>query len=146
MATMAPALDPVNFYRRSLGTRLLGLAGLAVSGFVLVAGLAGGGISPPFALLWGALFALSLFFSLASFTDGFELAGRDLIYHAPLARFAGRPARRVFPLGECSARRVEKRLNRVLVIRRGRETLLVEGIEAWEEFAGRVEAITGGRS
>ncbi len=146
MATMAPAIDPVNFYRRSLGTRLLGLTGLALSACVLVAGLAGGALSPLFGLLWGGLFAASLFFTLASFTDGFELNGRELVYHAPLARLAGRPARRVFPLAECSARRVEKRLNRVLVIRRGRETLFVEGIEAWEEFAGRVEALAGANS
>lgn len=145
MSAMTTAtIAPVNFFRRSLGSRLLGPLAGGVALLVLAAGVAGGGLGPFAFAIWGAILAASTLFTLSTWTDGFELDGATLVYHAPLARLVGRPVRREFPLRDCAVQRVERRMARLLRVRKGNESLLIEGIEGWDELARRIDQVKGG--
>lgn len=137
--------DPVNVYRRSLFTRLIGPASAGVSLFFAAALLA----SPPwhlgFLAFWLVIFAGALYYSAVAWSDAFELHGNTLVYRAPLARLLGRPVVREFPLRDCALKLHERRTLRMLAVRLGREHLLIEGIESFDEFVGRVEQAAGVR-
>lgn len=131
--------DPVNIYRRSLFTRVIGPASAGVSLFFTAALLA----SPPwhagFLIFWLLLFAGSVYYTAATWSDAFELRGATLFYRAPLARLLRRPVVREFPLRDCALRLHERRTLRLLTVRLGRDHLLIEGIESFDEFISRVE-------
>lgn len=144
-ALLPQQADPVNIYRRSLFTRLLGPASAAVSLFFTAALLA----SPPwhtgFLIFWLLIFAGSAYYTAATWSDAYELRGAVLLYRAPLARLLGRPVVREFPLRDCAVKLHERRTLRLLTVRLGREHLLIEGIESFDEFVGRVEQAAGVR-
>jgi len=144
IAMTTATIAPVNYFRRSLTSRLLGPLAGGVAALVLGAGLAGGGIAPLALAIWGAIFIAATVFTMTAWTDGFELDGATLVYHAPLARLVGRPVRREFPLRDCSVQRVERRMSRLLRVRNGRDALLIEGIDGWEELARRIDQLKGG--
>jgi hypothetical protein len=143
-AMTTAAIAPVNFFRRSWGSRLLGPLAGGLALLVLAAGLAGGGLGPFALAIWGAILLVASIFTLNTWTDGFELDGATLVYHAPLARLVGRPVRREFPLRDCAVQRVERRMARLLKVRNGKDSLLIEGIEGWDELARRIDQVKGG--
>lgn len=139
LPTASAAIDPANRYRRTLGTRLIGPAVLALGLPVMGLQLASGALFSGFTLFWlGALLAAA-FYTAVTWTDLFELSGTALVYHNPLARLAGRPARIEFPYAESRGAVVGRRLNRVFKVECGKRRLLIEGIEAFEEFTRRFQ-------
>lgn len=137
--------DPVNIYRRSLFTRLIGPASAGVSLFFTGALLASPPWHPGFLAFWLLIFTGSIYYTAVAWSDAFEFRGGTLLYRSPLAGLIGRPVVREFPLRDCALRLHKRRTLHMLAIRLGREHLLVEGIESFDEFVGRVEQAAGVR-
>ncbi len=138
-SALSAAIDPVNVYRRTIFTRLLGPSVLLLSLPVLVIQAMSGSLLSGFTLFWLAALTAGAFYTAAMWTDFYELNGDALIYHAPLARLVRRPVRVVFPLGESRGAVCGRRFSRVFRVECGGRRLFIEGIDAFEEFVRRFE-------
>ena len=137
-AVTAP-IDPVNVYRRTIFTRLIGPSVLLLSLPVLAIQAMSGELLSGFTLFWLAALLAGAFYTAASWTDYYELNSAALVYHAPLARLVNRPVRVVFPLAESRGAVCGRRISRVFRVECGRQRLFIEGIDAFEEFVRRFE-------
>lgn len=137
-ATMA-TIDPVNVYRRTIFTRLIGPSVLLLSLPVLALQAMSGTLLSGFSLFWFAVLLAGVFYTAAMWTDFYELNGAALVYHTPLARLLGRPVRVEFPLSQSRGQVCGRRISRVFRVECGQRRLFIEGIDAFEEFVRRFE-------
>jgi hypothetical protein len=138
-SSLPSAIDPVNVYRRTIFTRLIGPSVMLLSLPVLAIQAMSGSLFSGFTLFWLAAMLAGAFYAAAMWTDFYELNGTALVYHAPLARLVRRPVRTVFPLGESRGAVCGRRFSRVFRVEHGRQRLFIEGIDAFEEFVRRFE-------